>query len=84
MIGTALHHEYFNFFILYFLIIPVYFYVCILLILVKDALTFVHAVKCRRRGKHALVCLHLRRLRTPLPGIFLSKVRLLCRKLDEL
>ncbi len=55
-------------------------------LLVKGALTFVHAVKCRRRGKHTGALMHLRRcrLRTPLPGIFLSDVRSLCSKLNEL
>ncbi|XP_071361524.1 uncharacterized protein [Trachinotus anak] len=52
-------------------------------ILVKGALTFAHAVKRRRRGKHAgAVCLC--GLCTPLPGIFLSNVGSLPNKLDEL
>ncbi len=52
---------------------------------VKGALTFVHAVKRRRRGKRAgvLVRLRRRRLRTLLPGIFLSNVHSLCNKMDE-
>ncbi len=55
-------------------------------ILAKGSLTFVHAVKRWRRGKCAGVLVRLRRhgLRTPLPGIFLSKGRSLCNKLDEL
>ena len=58
----------------------------ILDILVKGALTFVHTVKRRRRGKRAgaLVRLRQRGLRTALPGIFLSNVRSLCNKLDKL
>ena len=55
-------------------------------IVVKDALTFAHAVKHRRGGKRAsaLVCLHEHGHRTPSPGIFLSNVRSLCNKTDEL
>ncbi|KAF7662514.1 hypothetical protein LDENG_00234160 [Lucifuga dentata] len=55
-------------------------------ILVTGVLTFVDAVKRRRRGKctGALVCLRRRGTRTPLPGIFLSNVRSLSNKLDEL
>jgi len=54
--------------------------------LVKGALNFAFAVKRPRRGRHAGVLVRLRRrgLRTPLPGIFLSNVRSLCNKLDEL
>ena len=55
-------------------------------IVVKGALTFAQAVKCRRRGKRpgALVRLRQRRHCPPLPGIFLSNVRSLCNKMDEL
>lgn len=55
-------------------------------ILVKGALTFASAVKHRKRGKRARVFVRLRhrRLRTALPGIFLSNVRSLCNKVDEL
>ena len=58
----------------------------ILDILVKGALTFAHAAKRRRRGKRAgaLVRLRQRGLRTSLPGIFLSNVRSLPNKLEEL
>ena len=58
----------------------------ILDILVKGALTFAHAVKRQRRGKRAgaLMRLRQRRLRTPLPGIFLSNVRSLPNKLEEI
>ncbi|KAK3517059.1 hypothetical protein QTP86_019583, partial [Hemibagrus guttatus] len=43
-------------------------------------------VKSRRRGKRSGVLVRLRRhgLRTALPGIFLSNVRSLCNKMDEL
>ncbi|XP_071326651.1 uncharacterized protein [Trachinotus anak] len=55
-------------------------------ILVRGALTVALAVKRRRRGKRAGALARLRRraLRTPLPGIFLSNVRSLPNKLDEL
>ena len=56
-------------------------------IVVKGVLTFVHtASRRRRRGKRAgaLVRLRQRGHRTPLPGIFLSNVRSLCNKMDEL
>ena len=58
----------------------------ILDILVKGAHSFAHAVKCRRRGRQAGALVHLRqrRLRTPLPGIFLSNMRSLLNKLEEL
>ena len=58
--------------------------VVILDILVKGALTFVPTVKRRMRGKHAGSLAVGRGLRTPLPGIFLSNVRSLRNKLDEL
>ena len=46
----------------------------------------VHAVKRRRRGKRAGALVRLRQHghRTPLPGLFLSNVRSLCNKMDEL
>lgn len=53
----------------------------------SSKLTVDNAVKrWRRRGRHAGMLVHLRRQRfcTPLHGIFLSNVRLLCSKLDEL
>ena len=55
-------------------------------ILVKGALTFVHAVKRHRRWRRigAFVRLRRRGQCTLLPGIFLSNVCLLCNKLDEL
>ena len=55
-------------------------------ILVKGALTCIRAVKRHRRGKQAGTHVRLRShgLRTPLPGIFLSKVRSISNKLDEL
>ncbi|KAK0131206.1 putative RNA-directed DNA polymerase from transposon BS [Merluccius polli] len=58
----------------------------ILDILVKGAHSFAHPVKRRRRGRRAsaLVRLSQRGLRTPLPGIFLSNVRSLPNKLEEL
>lgn len=58
----------------------------ILEILVKGFVIFVHAVKCWRRGKHAAVLVRLCwcGLRPPLPGIFLSNLRSLCIKLEEL
>lgn len=54
--------------------------------LVKGSLAVVRAVKCHRREKRAgsLVRLRRRGFRTPLPAIFLSNVRSLCNKLDEL
>ncbi|XP_072564877.1 uncharacterized protein [Paramormyrops kingsleyae] len=58
----------------------------ILDILVKSALTLSHAARRQRRGKHAGALVRLRRrgLRTPLPAIFLSNIRSLCNRLDEL
>ncbi|KAK3566665.1 hypothetical protein QTP86_002398, partial [Hemibagrus guttatus] len=55
----------------------------LLAILIKEAR---NKVKSRRRGKRSGVLVRLRRrgLRTPLPGIFLSNVRSLCNKMDEL
>ncbi|KAK3537985.1 hypothetical protein QTP70_026510, partial [Hemibagrus guttatus] len=55
----------------------------LLAILIKEAR---NKVKSRRRGKRSGVLVQLRRrgLRTPLPGIFLSNVRSLCNKMDEL
>ncbi|KAK3537150.1 hypothetical protein QTP70_002600 [Hemibagrus guttatus] len=55
----------------------------LLAILIKEAH---NKVKPRRRGKRSgvLVRLRWRGLRTPLPGIFLSNVRSLCNKMDEL
>ena len=55
-------------------------------ILVKGTLTCIRALKRHRRGKRAgtLVRLRSRGLRTPLPGIFLSNVRSISNKLDEL
>ena len=55
-------------------------------IVVKGAPTFDHAVKRRRRGKRAVAFVRLcqRGHCIPLPGIFLSNVRSLCNKMDEL
>ncbi|KAK3507045.1 hypothetical protein QTP70_001910 [Hemibagrus guttatus] len=55
----------------------------LLAILIKEAR---NKVKPRRRGKRSGVLVRLRRrgLRTALPGIFLSNVRSLCNKMDEL
>ncbi|KAK0132299.1 RNA-directed DNA polymerase from mobile element jockey [Merluccius polli] len=55
-------------------------------ILVKGVHSFAHAVKRRRRGRWAGALVRLRQcgLRTPLPGIFLSNVRSLPNKLEEL
>ena len=55
-------------------------------IIVKATLGFVLAAKRRRRGKRAGALVRLRRrgTRTALPGIFLSNVRSLSNKLDEL
>ena len=55
-------------------------------ILVKGTLTCIRALKRHRRGKRAGTLVHLRSrgLRTPLPGIFLSNVRSIRNKLDEL
>ncbi|KAK3505641.1 hypothetical protein QTP70_021285, partial [Hemibagrus guttatus] len=55
----------------------------LLAILIKEAR---NKVKSRRRGKRSglLVRLRRRELRTALPGIFLSNVRSLCNKMDEL
>ncbi|KAK3561055.1 hypothetical protein QTP86_026387, partial [Hemibagrus guttatus] len=55
----------------------------LLAILIKEAR---NKVKSRRRGKRSGVLVRLRRhgLRTALPGIFLSNVRSLCNKMDEL
>ncbi|KAK3533173.1 hypothetical protein QTP70_012426 [Hemibagrus guttatus] len=55
----------------------------LLVILIKEAR---NKVKSRRRGKRSGVLVRLRRrgLRTALPGIFLSNVRSLCNKMDEL
>lgn len=53
-------------------------------ILVKGALTFVYAVKRRRRGKRAGVLERLCGHRTPLPEIFISNVCSLCNKMEEL
>ncbi|KAK3560165.1 hypothetical protein QTP86_034669 [Hemibagrus guttatus] len=57
--------------------------VYLLAILIKEAR---NKVKSRRRGKRSgvLVQLRRRRLRTALPGIFLSNVRSLCNKMDDL
>ena len=51
-----------------------------------EIFSVVHTVKRRRRGKRAGSLVRLRQwgLRSPLPGIFLSNVRSLCNKLDEL
>ena len=46
----------------------------LVVILVKAALGFAHAAKCRRRGKRD------RGIPTVLPSFFLSNVRLLCNK----
>ncbi|KAK3573368.1 hypothetical protein QTP86_024117 [Hemibagrus guttatus] len=53
------------------------------LLVIKEAR---NKVKPRRRGKRLGVLVRLRRrgLRTALPGIFLSNVRSLCNKMDEL
>ncbi|KAK3527699.1 hypothetical protein QTP86_034173 [Hemibagrus guttatus] len=55
----------------------------LLAILIKEAR---NKVKSRRRGKRSGVLVRLRRrgLRTALPEIFLSNVRSLCNKMDEL
>ncbi|KAK3510307.1 hypothetical protein QTP70_035175, partial [Hemibagrus guttatus] len=55
----------------------------LLAILIKEAC---NKVKSRRRGKRSGVLVRLRRcgLRAALPGIFLSNVRSLCNKMDEL
>ncbi|KAK3528689.1 hypothetical protein QTP70_009067 [Hemibagrus guttatus] len=55
----------------------------LLVILIKEAR---NKVKSRRRGKRSGVLVRLRRrgLRTALHGIFLSNVRSLCNKMDEL
>lgn len=55
-------------------------------ILVKGALSLVHVVKRRRRGKRAGALVRLRQIghRTSLPGIFLSSVSSLMDRLEEL